>query len=261
MSINSSITSKQAYLAANYMSGTKADAILSRAEPSGSGSLNKQKKKKKQRAPNHEAQRSEALAIRDDSEAAWSMVEAQANDDVEEVVVTSDRSFKKRKAESHPDNGGGWIRASSPPPTQEPSFDPPQPNQGDPKPHGGVLTKAQLAAMKAKTSSQGVVEPQEETVYRDASGRRIDTKAERAAEARARRLKEEKEASKMEWGKGFVQREEEDRLRKELELERTRNFSRCVLDLDIRMHLLIIMWKACRRSGAKQPAKARITME
>ena len=48
----------------------------------------------------------------------------------------------------------------------------------------------------------------QETVYRDSSGKKIDTKAARAEAARLKRLREEKEAQKMGWGKGLVQKDE-----------------------------------------------------
>ncbi|OZJ06215.1 hypothetical protein BZG36_00832 [Bifiguratus adelaidae] len=57
-----------------------------------------------------------------------------------------------------------------------------------------------------------------ETVHRDKSGRKVDLAAKRAEEARARREQMEREEKKMEWGKGLVQRQEqEDRKRRELE--------------------------------------------
>jgi pre-mRNA-splicing factor CWC26 len=67
-----------------------------------------------------------------------------------------------------------------------------------------------------------------ETVYRDATGRKIDTKAARAEAARVKREKEEKEAKRMEWGKGIVQRGEREKARREMELERGKGFERYV---------------------------------
>lgn len=58
---------------------------------------------------------------------------------------------------------------------------------------------------------------EEQTIYRDKSGRKIDTKAERAELARQRRAEVEKEMQKMEWGKGLVQREDKERRQRELE--------------------------------------------
>ena len=50
-------------------------------------------------------------------------------------------------------------------------------------------------------------------------------KLERAAAAREKRLKEEKEAQKMEWGKGLVQREEEQKRKEQIEKERGRGLA------------------------------------
>jgi pre-mRNA-splicing factor CWC26 len=79
---------------------------------------------------------------------------------------------------------------------------------------------------KIQESSQQASEAEQETVYRDATGRKIDTKAERAEAARLKREREEKEAAKMEWGKGIVQKDEEERKRAELALESTRDLAR-----------------------------------
>ena len=230
MANSSSISGKQAYLAMNYMSGTKADAILSRAGSSTSGPT---KKKKKPWVPPSDTAGGGALNLLDD-DLAWGSSAVAQEEEGDELgapgaVVASDRSFKKRRAEPGTSGSGGWLRAQSPEP--EPDERPlvVQEESQPSKPMGGVLTKEQLARMRAPVVSKDSVAPQEETVYRDTSGRKIDTKAERAAEARARRIREEKEASKMEWGKGVVQRGEQERRRKELELEKTRDLARYVL--------------------------------
>jgi hypothetical protein len=41
-------------------------------------------------------------------------------------------------------------------------------------------------------------------------------------------LKREKEAKRMEWGKGIVQRDKKENARREMELERGKGFERCV---------------------------------
>ena len=50
--------------------------------------------------------------------------------------------------------------------------------------------------------------------------------AAKAEAARLKREEQEKEAKRMEWGKGVVQREERERERKEMELERGKGFER-----------------------------------
>lgn len=78
-------------------------------------------------------------------------------------------------------------------------------------------------------------EAAQETVYRDASGRKIDMKLARAEAARKKREKEEKEAQKMEWGKGLVQREERRRL--QLEKNKSLPFSRHADDSELNEQL------------------------
>ena len=203
----------QAYLAEKYMTGPKADAILSRAVPL--------KKKKKRKAD--EAGVSVGYVVKDD-DGGWG---SQARDEAEEeteVVVASDRSFKKRKT------GEGWetvqegIKSEELPPVDE------QPTvvEADEPPIGGLLSSAQLKKKFGKQATVEVEKPMEadDTIYRDSSGRKIDTKAARAEAARLRREQEEREAKKMEWGKGLVQRGEDERRRTELEKEKARGLAR-----------------------------------
>jgi len=77
----------------------------------------------------------------------------------------------------------------------------------------------------------------QETVYRDSSGKKIDTKAARAEAARLKRLREEKEAQKMEWGKGLVQKDESEKRRQELEKQRSTAFARHADDKDLNEEL------------------------
>ncbi|KAI8371089.1 Pre-mRNA-splicing factor of RES complex-domain-containing protein [Blakeslea trispora] len=92
----------------------------------------------------------------------------------------------------------------------------------------GILTKEQIKAeaerasqaekkamAKLKQEYQGV--EGEDTVYRDASGRKVDPKRQRAEEMRLRQEQIDREARKMEWGKGLVQRKEAEEKRRQLE--------------------------------------------
>lgn len=81
-------------------------------------------------------------------------------------------------------------------------------------------------------------EAAQETVYRDASGRKIDMKLARAEAARKKREKEEKEAQKMEWGKGLVQREEQVKRREQLEKNKSLPFSRHADDKELNEELM-----------------------
>lgn len=82
------------------------------------------------------------------------------------------------------------------------------------------------------------MEAAQETVYRDASGRKIDMKLARAEAARKKREKEDKDAQKMEWGKGLVQREENEKRRIQLEKNKSLPFSRHADDKDLNEELM-----------------------
>ncbi|KAF8529887.1 Pre-mRNA-splicing factor of RES complex-domain-containing protein [Gautieria morchelliformis] len=212
----------QAYLAQKYMSGPKADAILSRVAP---------QKKKKRKAD--EAGVSGGYLVKDEDGGWGDRAHEDAGEEAE-VLVASDRSFKKRRA------GEGWetvregIKAEElPPPADE------QPTivetDEPPVPVGGLLTAAQVKKQFSRKEEKKVEKPvdAEETIYRDTSGRKIDTKAARAEAARLRREQEEREAKKMEWGKGIVQRGEEDRRKAELEKEKLRGLARYADDKEL----------------------------
>jgi pre-mRNA-splicing factor CWC26 len=225
----------QRYLAEKYMSGPKADAILSR-DPTA------KKKKRKQATSNNISNSGGNVAILDD-DAGWGRpikVDNDDEDDVKEAVVASDRTFKKRRRVGE---DGGWI--SLPPEgQQEVEAEDEKPivvNQdAQPQMTGGLMSHADLEARFATTqlankNEEGPTEEQMETVYRDATGRKIDTKAARAEAARLKREKEEKEARRMEWGKGIVQRDEKAKARREMELERGQGFERYVAVLVLTM--------------------------
>ncbi|KAH8109377.1 Pre-mRNA-splicing factor of RES complex-domain-containing protein [Phellopilus nigrolimitatus] len=218
----------QAYLAERYMSGPKADAILSRAAPS--------KKKKRKTALGAATGSASAMIVDDDG--GWGKEAKDDNDELAEAVVEADRSFKKRKVETEKSGGGessGWatvregVKQESPQPEDE------KPQVVDAPFTGGLVTSAQLKkALPQKGKDKAREETEEEreaarlaqeTVYRDVTGRKIDTKAERVEAARKKREREEREAQKMEWGKGLVQREDEVRRRAQLEQERKRDLA------------------------------------
>lgn len=221
----------KAYLAAHYMSGTKAEAITARLDPAA-----KKKKKKSKVADTNAASSS---FIKDmDEDLRWGKPVDDEEDDEEKALVEKDRSFKKRKVEPAND-GGGWIKV-----------------QGD-ETDGGVeevaMEEAHVAApaaglvlpsefksaqpqaldrkkkKKSKRTEDDDAEEQGETVYRDASGRRIQVESAEdiaARQAEEEREKREKEREKKEWQKGLVQREQAELRRRELEQERSRNVAR-----------------------------------
>jgi pre-mRNA-splicing factor CWC26 len=227
-------SSMKAYLAAKYMSGPKADAILARTSTSDGAP----KKKKRKVAGSSTAPAAGPSIIKDDDLLGWGDEAKEVEEDDSEVVVASDRSFKKRQ---RTDESSGWatIRESTPP---LPEDEKPQIIGGedmdvDEQPFkGGLLTSKQLkkrlpkaAASKTELTQEEIAAAQE-TVYRDASGRKVDMAAEKAEAARKKREAEEKEAKKMEWGKGLVQREEQEKRREELQSMRNQQFARTVDD-------------------------------
>lgn len=100
----------------------------------------------------------------------------------------------------------------------------------------GLLTKSEIkveaqkvrevekrAMERIKKESQG---ENAETVHRDISGRKVDLKVKRAEEARLRKEEIEKEARRMEWGKGLVQRKEVEEERRRLIEEKDKPMAR-----------------------------------
>ncbi|KAH8996705.1 Pre-mRNA-splicing factor of RES complex-domain-containing protein [Lactarius akahatsu] len=223
----------QAYLAEKYMSGPKADAILSRTTH----------KKKKKRNPDLGSTSASATIVDDDAGWGGVAISAEANDDGDdgEAIVASDRAFKKRRVEPG-EGGSGWatIREPTPPPAADE-----QPvvvsTEGDELFRGGLMTKKQLRTQLPSARDQQREEEEDpaalaaaqETVYRDASGRKIDMKLERAEAARKKREREEREAQKMEWGKGLVQRDDAEKRKEEEERIRQRGFARYVDDEEL----------------------------
>lgn len=226
--------SLKAYLAAKYMSVPKADAILSRAT-TGSGTV----KKKKRKAGTSKASSSGAgpSFIKDDDVLGWDATQqGEDEDDVADAVIAADRGFKKRQ---RTDEGSGWAtireveREESPPPAAD---ERPQVVEEEPKFRGGLMTGEQLKKTlpreKPKTG-QANADQAQETVYRDASGRRVDMAAERAEAARKKREREEAEAKKLEWGKGLVQRESQEKRRAEEVKMRAKPFARDKNDTEL----------------------------
>ncbi|KAF9474244.1 pre-mRNA-splicing factor CWC26 [Pholiota conissans] len=229
-------SSMKAYLAEKYMSGAKAEAILSKTAPL---------KKKKRKAKDAATESGGGTMIRDE-DGGWGEAPTLVDDEDDDLalaVVEKDRGFKKRKVVAAAETS--WItvqegiKEESPDPDEKPMVvDTPAPFVG------GLVKPEQLRKLmpqhNVSTSDNLTAEEitrAQETVYRDASGKKIDTKAAKAEAARLKRLKEEKEAQKMEWGKGVVQKEEAEKRRKELEKNKTSKFARHADDKDLNEEL------------------------
>ncbi|KZT02992.1 uncharacterized protein LAESUDRAFT_684577 [Laetiporus sulphureus 93-53] len=230
----------KAYLAAKYMSGPKAEAILSRTTgPS---------KKKKRKVVTTSFSTASSSIIKDDDILGWDNdARGGEDEDMSEAVIAEDRAFKKRQ---RTEEGSGWATlregshgTESPPPAAD---EQPQLVQEEEMStvRGGLLTSAQLKKtlprekpVKSSEAERREREAAHETVYRDTSGRRIDTAVEYAEAARKKREREDQEARKMEWGKGLVQREEQEKRKRELESVRSQTFARTRDDVQINMEL------------------------
>ncbi|TFK27530.1 pre-mRNA-splicing factor CWC26 [Coprinopsis marcescibilis] len=219
----------KAYLAEKYMSGTKADVILAKTAP---------QKKKKRKKEKDSSTTSGARIVDDDG--GWpDEGKDEVDDDMADAVVASDRGFKKRKV------GTGeptWVTVQEGSAIQEEEATPAdeEPMVVDAPFAGGLVSAKDLkkvlpqnAVTKKNDYTAEEIARAQETVYRDASGKKIDTKAAKAEAARLKREKEEQEARKMEWGKGVVQRDEADKRRQELEKNKSRPFARGIDDKDL----------------------------
>lgn len=92
---------------------------------------------------------------------------------------------------------------------------------------GGLRTAAQIRAEEEANAAEELARASnnteadehaqklaQETVYRDGSGKKVDLKAEKAEERRRKKERDEREAKKLEWGKGVVQRGEKEELKR-----------------------------------------------
>jgi pre-mRNA-splicing factor CWC26 len=227
---------RKAYLAEKYMSGIKAETILSRTAP---------QKKKKKRKTNQTTTTGGAIVV--DEDGGWGDEGKEDADDLEEAVVEKDRAFKKRRTAAPEEGGSGWaVVREGHGPTKEEEEEESLPLDEQPlivgdSFVGGLITSKQLQTVLPKSKVTEITPDElaaaQETIYRDAAGQKIDTKAEKAAAARRKRELEELEARKMEWGKGLVQREERERERQELEKLKGKDFTRYADDADLNEEL------------------------
>jgi len=239
----------QAYLASKYMSGPKAEAILAAKKE---GSKKKSKKKNKLNDglnPQSSMSHSSGMVLKDlDGEDKWP---SGARDDELEIdpVVENVPIFKgKASAESK------WetIKPSERTGTNEEEEDEEEEKEReDERPQivdtsstnnvvaGGLQTAAEIrakfASKKPAVAARRVSEdsPEEETIYRDAEGKKIDTKQMRAEEKRRQARELEKKMKKMEWGKGLVQRQDRKNDAEELNKIASQPFARTIDDKEL----------------------------
>lgn len=153
-----------------------------------------------------------------DTEAGWDS-SRHSKDDLQDAMVVESR----QNASFKPINP-----AAARPPTPEPEASDDEPLVVAPAPFaGGLRTAAQLAEETAKRKRheerlrrkalKETAGKEEETVYRDSTGKARDTKKEKVEARRQERDDMDKQMAKMEWGKGLVQREDKERRKREEE--------------------------------------------
>ncbi|KAL7311295.1 Pre-mRNA-splicing factor cwc26 [Mucor circinelloides] len=239
---------KRKYLARG--SGDAATKAYIASKYLGGGSSSDEKKKKKRK----KTHTTNNIGIIDEEDMSW---ETAADTQIEE----RNRKQEQEKLEQEAiQNAGGvfrgttanWETIQGGEEQEEKEDEQPQVVQEDRAPRmsngqrAGVLTKAQIKAEaeKAKSLEKEAMErlsKQEahdaDTVYRDATGKKVDPKVKRAEEARRRKEQIEKEARKMEWGKGLVQRREAEDERRRLEEEKHKPMARYADDEDLNEEL------------------------
>ncbi|GAA5857532.1 hypothetical protein JCM8547_009325 [Rhodosporidiobolus lusitaniae] len=250
----------QAYLAAKYMTGAKADAILERAD--GEGKRRRKKRKVEAAAP--VASGSGGGLMIADQDGAWGAKEEEEEEF--KPVVEERRGEFKAKAKS-----ASWATIRDADPALRPRAPTPEPEDeapyvvsttvdAAPAPRGGLQSAADLRAeqerkaaeqerkrlkaikeeerRKAEARERGEEdEDPNATVYRDASGRKINVKLAKAEKAKAERDRIEKEMAKMEWGKGLIQKEDKEKAKREAEALKRKGMSRFADDEDMNEEL------------------------
>lgn len=226
----------KAYIASKYLGG-------------GSGEDEKKTKKKKKKAASaldvrFQKKRIGNIGIIDEDDFGW---ETAGDTQQEKIKTKQEQARLEQEAIA---NAGGVFRGNTsnwqtiqegddsdedPMVVENVETEGPRMSNGQ---RAGVLTKSEIKAEakrareveqraleRLKKESQG---QDTETVYRDASGRKIDPKMKRQEEVRLRKEQIEKEARKMEWGKGLVQRKEAEEQKRRLEEERDKPMARSV---------------------------------
>ncbi|KAM0749203.1 hypothetical protein T439DRAFT_326948 [Meredithblackwellia eburnea MCA 4105] len=237
------------YLASKYGSGAKAEAIV--AHSTG------EKRKKKKRKVDGSAGAGGGGMIIDDDDGGWGKKDEEDEDEFKPVVEQTRGQFKSKATTS---SSWATVREADPSAYEPPrSPTPPPPDDEEPvvvdttggTSRGGLQSvaalraenerrerelekkkkahAAELARLKKEREERGEEADEDDphaTVYRDASGKKIDMKLKRADEAKQKRDEMEREMKKMEWGKGLVQKDEVERRKREAEEEKGRPMAR-----------------------------------
>ncbi|KAH9444614.1 hypothetical protein Pst134EB_024875 [Puccinia striiformis f. sp. tritici] len=238
----------QAYLASKYMSGPKAEAILaSRKE---GGTKKKSKKKSSHKLSSNETNSHQesgshsGMILKDvDGDDQWISRDEELDD--APVVQTAAPTRAKWKSINDDEPVDGGLQTAAMEQAKWKSRDEEtdnEPSNSNKVVEGGLQTaasiRAKLATSKAPLppthQSDEEDEPmEEETIYRDAQGKKIDTKQLRAEEKRKQARELEKKMKKMEWGKGLVQRQDRKTDADELKKIASQPFARTIDDKEM----------------------------
>lgn len=238
----------QTYLASKYMSGPKADAILLAAKREGSKKRSKRKLSTNQTDQAQSSSSFPGMILRDaDEPDGWQSGlredEAEAAPVVENIPTFKTKASTESRWETVKPSMLTTDRKDGGEEEQELEDERPQIVQTttDPSsaPVGGLQTAAELRARFAskqpihRKESNEESDQEEETIYRDSRGKKIDTKQLRAEEKRRQERELEKRMKKMEWGKGLVQRDERKTDAEELSKIASQPFARTIDDKEL----------------------------
>ncbi|SPO19834.1 probable Pre-mRNA-splicing factor CWC26 [Ustilago trichophora] len=252
----------QAYLAAHYLSGPKADAILART--SDSEIKVKRKKKRSKTDASEAASSSSGIVFKDDSESWMTTAPGEEDEDglTPQVVGGAAGDVKKgfRKVggsgSKQKEEGGSGEASSSTQPTAAAGGDEPTTEF-----RAGLRTKEEMKAARlareerkkreaATSSSSSHPTPHtasddnddeaarlaQTTVYRDNSGRVIDIAAFEAEQAALERSRQLKEAERKTWSQGLVQKQQQQAARSQLQSVQSQGIARRATDEDYNSH-------------------------
>ncbi|KAF9575671.1 Pre-mRNA-splicing factor cwc26 [Mortierella alpina] len=205
----------------------------------------KKRKLKKKKAPKTVLKKGN-FAIHDEDEVSWKNAASESEDDLPVV--------EEPKAPIYKSNSSSWatIREGEPEPSREsklqrnvvPEWDDVENEDERPSIAGladqvrrDIERKQQKHLDRMRALDPTKTGRDAETVYRDASGRKVDRVQEKIEKAAAARRELEKQEQQMEWGKGLVQREAEVDRKKREEEEKFKPLARYKDDVELNEEL------------------------
>lgn len=229
--------SLSAYLAANYLTADPPDPSTSKTSKS---------KRRKRTHPKEPATAN--ISIVDDADDSLLLIHknpANSDDDDAPTTVLSNATAKRKK--------GGWKTVGAPAPSSREQAaadaiiagveaERREEGRGDEGPavvgdDGGATVEARAQAKGRRKNNHKGEEQQQETIYRDATGRVINVAMARAEARRKVAEAERKELEKKEELRGDVQRKAADERRKELGEAKYLTVARGVDDLELNEEL------------------------